>query len=73
MPRRAIAILLLSLATAAGAQEQPLTLRATGADTLEAHTRQTLTFVLTSGNGGPQRRSLTLEYLLPDGWKALTQ
>jgi hypothetical protein len=72
VPRSAIAILLVFLATAAVAQDQPLTLRLMGADSAEAHTRQTLTFVLAAGNDSLQRRSLGLEYILPEGWKALT-
>jgi hypothetical protein len=63
---------MVAIAARAGAQESPLSLRVTGADTFEAHTRQAITFALAVSNEGPQRRTLALEYLLPDGWKALT-
>jgi hypothetical protein len=70
---RVVPIFLLAVATTAGAENLPVSVRATGADFLEAHTRQAVTFVLSVAHGGPQARTLILEPLLPPGWKVLTQ
>ncbi len=71
--RRLIPILLLAVATTAGAENLPVTVRTTGVDLLEVHTRQAVTFALSVSNSGPQARTLILEPSLPPGWKALTQ
>jgi hypothetical protein len=68
-------ILVTGIASAgmAAAQDSPLSLRALGADSVEAYARQPVTFVLSVGNEGADSRTVSLDPLLPEGWKALTR
>jgi len=69
----AATILFLICAVTASAQDGPLSLRTTLSNALEAHPRQVVSLALTVANQGPGSRTLVLEPVLPEGWKALYQ
>ena len=57
---------------AAMAEGEGISLLSTGPASIDAHTRQTITFMLLVENRGESPRDLVLESVLPEGWKGLT-
>ena len=67
---RAAAVLLIAAATSAAAEDIAFTVRIAGPPDLETGTRATITVPLLIMNGGASR-TLDVEPVLPDGWRAV--